>query len=71
MASENPGKACGTYRWKQKSQSVSLLTDGMRMGLACIFLPRITSVVSFGGKGLDVCSVFLLLDITNFIKENC
>lgn len=55
-----------TYRWKQKSQAMSLLTVGMRMGLACIFLPRITNEVSFGGKGLDVCSIFPLLDHTNF-----
>ena len=56
-------RLCGTYRWKQKSQSVSLVTVGMRMGLARIFfLPRITCEVSFERKHLEVCSVFPLLD---------
>lgn len=36
------------------------------MGLAFIFLPRITSEVSFPEKGLDVRSVFPLPDTTNF-----
>lgn len=55
-----------TYRWKQKSQSASLLTVGMQMGLACIFLPRVTCEVSFGGKGLDICSNCPPVDATDF-----
>ena len=58
-----PLSECDTYRWKQKSQLVSLLTVGMRMGLArIVFLPRITREVSFERKRLEVCSVFPLLD---------